>query len=487
MKRLLFALLLLALLPLSAQAVAPTFSFSPASPSFKEGDTTKQTIKVVLNKVPLSDTTITLTPPTGGGVVLGKTSLKFTLANYNKDDDAHNFGVTLTDKAKAGESLAIKLTGNVNGTAVDETLTVSVAAKNSGAGPVDNTIKAKDLPGADINLQDLLPKIVRGFLILIAISAFFGLLYSGIMYITAGGDAAKAQTARKNIVWALTGVIIAVMSYSIVNLVANWSNLGFGTGLGGGGATANNHDTGELKILGENQQELTLVTLATPTSNTTTNAFFHLSSKPTTTTTVTIGVEGQLPLALSSDRFVFTPDNWQTDQLLIIIYAGNGQLGDDAIVTFNLNDQTVYSLPFTFPDTGTTGDDENSNDNGLIDTNDDNIDDATAPTLVVMTDNSTDAVTTYRLDQAAAVQTISLRVLIESDPIEGAELTITTSATGQFPLTVTPGSLTFNARNWARSQTFTVKYAGNGQAGQRSVVNFSLDGRVIHSVNFTLP
>lgn len=48
--------------------------------------------------------------------------------------------------------------------------------------------------------------------------AVFALAYSGIMYITAGGDTSKAENARKNITWAITGIVIVVLALVIVNL-----------------------------------------------------------------------------------------------------------------------------------------------------------------------------------------------------------------------------------------------------------------------------
>ncbi len=50
--------------------------------------------------------------------------------------------------------------------------------------------------------------------------AVIAIVYSGIMYITAGGDSAKAGQARKNLTWAVTGLIVMILSYSIVSWIA---------------------------------------------------------------------------------------------------------------------------------------------------------------------------------------------------------------------------------------------------------------------------
>ena len=45
--------------------------------------------------------------------------------------------------------------------------------------------------------------------------AVMAIVYSGIMYITAGGDEQKTESAKKNITWAIVGLIIIVMAFLI--------------------------------------------------------------------------------------------------------------------------------------------------------------------------------------------------------------------------------------------------------------------------------
>lgn len=51
--------------------------------------------------------------------------------------------------------------------------------------------------------------------------AVVALIYSGIMYITAGPDTTKAETAKKNLLWAITGIVITLLSLVIVQWVNN--------------------------------------------------------------------------------------------------------------------------------------------------------------------------------------------------------------------------------------------------------------------------
>lgn len=77
------------------------------------------------------------------------------------------------------------------------------------------------LPGSPLSLAQLFSNAINGFLTLIAIVAFFSLIYSGIMFITAGGDEKKATDARKNIIYALTGVLVATLSLVIISVTAS--------------------------------------------------------------------------------------------------------------------------------------------------------------------------------------------------------------------------------------------------------------------------
>jgi len=47
--------------------------------------------------------------------------------------------------------------------------------------------------------------------------ATIAVVYSGIMYITAAGDEAKAETAKKNLTWAILGVVVAILAILIIN------------------------------------------------------------------------------------------------------------------------------------------------------------------------------------------------------------------------------------------------------------------------------
>jgi hypothetical protein len=58
------------------------------------------------------------------------------------------------------------------------------------------------------------------FVLLVAgIVAFFFVLYGGFVYLTAGGDAARAGSGRTIIINAIIGIIIIFLSYALIRFV----------------------------------------------------------------------------------------------------------------------------------------------------------------------------------------------------------------------------------------------------------------------------
>jgi len=53
----------------------------------------------------------------------------------------------------------------------------------------------------------------------LAVMAFVGIVYSGIMMITAGGDSTKFATGKKNLIWAIIGIVVLTISYFVTIFV----------------------------------------------------------------------------------------------------------------------------------------------------------------------------------------------------------------------------------------------------------------------------
>lgn len=62
-------------------------------------------------------------------------------------------------------------------------------------------------------------KITSFLAVLMGITAFIILIYSGYMYITSGGDSKKVSTAKTTIIYAAIGIVIALSAQAIVNFI----------------------------------------------------------------------------------------------------------------------------------------------------------------------------------------------------------------------------------------------------------------------------
>ncbi|OGD61354.1 hypothetical protein A3A71_00565 [Candidatus Berkelbacteria bacterium RIFCSPLOWO2_01_FULL_50_28] len=79
---------------------------------------------------------------------------------------------------------------------------------------------------AEQGLSQIITKIVGFAMLIAALIAFGYLIVAGFQYMTAGGDAAKAQTARQGIVNALVGIIIVVIAYTLLAYVSSVTRRG---------------------------------------------------------------------------------------------------------------------------------------------------------------------------------------------------------------------------------------------------------------------
>lgn len=397
-------------------------------------------------------TTVTVTTATSGEAPLTVTAgsaLIFTPDNFATAQKAVIKEGEIKDKQTGKIVFAASGYGSL-------TVNYSVGAATTNKIIKPSDIDPNDLPGSGItNVGALLPKIIGWFLTLIALAAFASLLYSGFLYITAGGDTGRAELARKNIVWALSGIVITLLAYVLVVFVGNWVS-GLGDDSTAGGGHTNN---GQLVVRGRDGSSLIEQRINDVTAPFTAEAYIRLAAKPSSTIITTAYLEGDLPINLSVNQLNFTPENWDKDQLLTLIYGGNGQSGESARLVLRTDDRLAYSVPFIL---------------GL----------ANLP-LFWVSDNELHEITEVTLSDPATQLSTEFRGVLDGEP--GSNGTITISSSGDFALQPSPSSLQFDDGNWSVSQPFSVTYAGNGQRGQTASMNFSAAGTVIHSIKFIIP
>lgn len=66
---------------------------------------------------------------------------------------------------------------------------------------------------------DLAKDFVNIMLFAVGILAVIMLIYGGIRYVLSGGDSGAVSSAKKTILYAVVGLIVAILAYAIVNFV----------------------------------------------------------------------------------------------------------------------------------------------------------------------------------------------------------------------------------------------------------------------------
>lgn len=94
-----------------------------------------------------------------------------------------------------------------------------VRAAGSGLGEITPINKLPASRFADV--PAVISGVIDWILILAGALAVIAVVYSGIMYITAGGDSAKAEKGKNNLIWAIIGVVIISLAYVIIQWVQN--------------------------------------------------------------------------------------------------------------------------------------------------------------------------------------------------------------------------------------------------------------------------
>jgi amino acid transporter len=93
------------------------------------------------------------------------------------------------------------------------------------ATPIDPIVGNIALPSARFtDLHSLAGIILAWILTFGGTVALAAIVYSGFMYMTAAGNAEQAEKAKKNLMWAVLGVVLIALSTAIVVFVNNLLN-----------------------------------------------------------------------------------------------------------------------------------------------------------------------------------------------------------------------------------------------------------------------
>lgn len=78
---------------------------------------------------------------------------------------------------------------------------------------------ARTLPQG--SLFDIIQNIMKWLLAILGFIAIIGFVISGILYLTAAGDDDQQKRAKKQMLWSITGVIVALIGWVVVLAVQN--------------------------------------------------------------------------------------------------------------------------------------------------------------------------------------------------------------------------------------------------------------------------
>lgn len=74
-------------------------------------------------------------------------------------------------------------------------------------------------PGEETTLEEILKNVINAALFIVGAASVIMMIYGGIRYTLSAGNATHVTAAKNTILYALIGLIVAVLAYAIVNFV----------------------------------------------------------------------------------------------------------------------------------------------------------------------------------------------------------------------------------------------------------------------------
>lgn len=99
-----------------------------------------------------------------------------------------------------------------------------------GACTTDVRDSAGNIIGNDVVTLNCVPilfaNIIYWLLVFGGIVALFFIIFSGVKFLTSQGDPKQVEGARKTLTWAIAGLVLILLSFAIINVIADitWVN-----------------------------------------------------------------------------------------------------------------------------------------------------------------------------------------------------------------------------------------------------------------------
>jgi hypothetical protein len=103
--------------------------------------------------------------------------------------------------------------------AAESNLTTTPGTAENPAQAGAETAKANGMPSDLVGVNGVFTKITNTVLFAVGIISVIMLIVGGLRYIISGRDSKKVTDAKNTIMYAIIGLIIAILSYAIVNFV----------------------------------------------------------------------------------------------------------------------------------------------------------------------------------------------------------------------------------------------------------------------------
>lgn len=101
-------------------------------------------------------------------------------------------------------------------------LAVAPAASAEGDFTLTNGVNSARGEGVSDNTaspESLVKQFVNIFLFAVGALSVIMLIWGGIRYTTSAGDSNKVQAAKNTVLYAIVGLVVAILAYAIVNMV----------------------------------------------------------------------------------------------------------------------------------------------------------------------------------------------------------------------------------------------------------------------------
>ncbi len=97
--------------------------------------------------------------------------------------------------------------------------TVAFAAETHNIRNGIEASRSPDMPADLFGAAGIFTQVTNVMLFLIGVLSVIMLIFGGLRYIISGGNAKSVESAKNTILYAIIGLVIAILSYAIVNFV----------------------------------------------------------------------------------------------------------------------------------------------------------------------------------------------------------------------------------------------------------------------------